>query len=109
MNGIADGLIGATQVVRNRGGRLDLGTGEEDLTAADRKGGRGPEPGLQCGPLVRRERAYKYRCLHVQEYTTCPKVSFGTALGRKNYPYSELTPAGGCADRPHTGGLQRRR
>src|SRR5215831_8473670 len=80
MNGIADGLIGATQVVRNRGGRLDLGTGEEDLTAADRKGGRRPEPGLQCGPLVRRERAYKYRCLHVQEYTTCPKVSFGTAL-----------------------------
>jgi hypothetical protein len=59
MNGIADGLLGAPQVVRNRGGRLALGTGEEDLAAADGKGGRGPEPGLQSCPLVRRERAYK--------------------------------------------------
>ena len=46
MHGIADGLIGATQVVRNRGGRLALGTGEEHLAAAYGKGGRGPETGL---------------------------------------------------------------
>ena len=59
MNRVADGLIGAAQVVRNRGSRLALGTGEEDLAAAYRKGGRGPEPGLQGCPLVRRERAYK--------------------------------------------------
>ena len=59
MNRVAHGLIGAAQVVRNGGGGLALGTGEEDLAAADGKGGRGPESGLQCGPLVRRERAYK--------------------------------------------------
>ena len=58
MNRIADGLIGAAQVVRKRGGRLALGTGKEDLAAADGQGGRGPEPGLQGCPLVRRERAY---------------------------------------------------
>jgi hypothetical protein len=45
MQGIADGLIGAAQGVRNRGGRPALGTGEEDLAAADGKGGRGPETG----------------------------------------------------------------
>src|SRR4029453_9303 len=38
--------------------RLALGTGEEALAAADGKGGRGPEPGLPGGPLVRRERVY---------------------------------------------------
>jgi hypothetical protein len=59
MQRIAHGLVGAAQIVRNGGRRLALGTGEEDLTAAYRKGGRGPEAGLQGGPLVRRERAYK--------------------------------------------------
>jgi len=59
MNGIAHRLIGAAQIVYKRGGRLALGTGEEDLAAAYGKGGRGPETGLQGCPLVRRERAYK--------------------------------------------------
>jgi len=59
MHDIAHGLVSAVQVAGNGGGRLPLGTGEEDLTAAYSKGGRGPEPGLQRGPLVRRERAYK--------------------------------------------------
>jgi hypothetical protein len=59
MNRAAHGLIGAAQVVRNRGGRLALGTGQEDLAAAYSQGGRGPETGLQRCPLVRRERAYK--------------------------------------------------
>jgi hypothetical protein len=59
MQRMAHGLIGAAQIVRHGGRRLALGTGEEDLTATDRKGGRGPETGLQRGPLVRRERAYK--------------------------------------------------
>ena len=59
MNDVAHGLIGAAEAASNRGGRLAFGTGEEDLAAADGKGGRGPEPGLQGAPLVRRERAYK--------------------------------------------------
>ena len=59
MQRVAHGLIGAAQLARNRGGRLALGTGEEDLAAAYGKGGRGPETGLQGCPLVRRERAYK--------------------------------------------------
>jgi hypothetical protein len=59
MQRVADGLIGAAQLARNPGGRLALGTGEEELAAADGKGGRGPETGLQGCPLVRRERAYK--------------------------------------------------
>jgi hypothetical protein len=59
MHSVADSLSGATQVVRHCGGRLALGTGEEPLAAAYGKGGRGPETGLQGGPLVRRERAYK--------------------------------------------------
>ena len=59
MQGVAHGLIGAAQGVRNRRGRLALGTAEEDLAAAYRKGGHGPETGLQGCPLVRRERAYK--------------------------------------------------
>ena len=59
MKGVADSLIGAAQLSRNRGRRVPLGTGEEDLAAAHRTGGRGPETGLQDGPLVRRERAYK--------------------------------------------------
>jgi hypothetical protein len=59
VNGVAYGLIGAAQLARNRGRRLPLGTGEEDLAAAHGKGGRGPETGLQGCPLVRRERAYK--------------------------------------------------
>jgi hypothetical protein len=46
MDGVADGLVGAAQVVRNRRGRLPLGTGQEDLAAAYGKGGRGPETGL---------------------------------------------------------------
>ena len=59
MNGIAYGLVGAAQVARHRGRWLPLGTGEEDLAAPDGKGGRGPEPGLQGCPLVRREQAHK--------------------------------------------------
>ena len=59
MQRVAHRLLGAAQVVRNGGRRPALGTGEEALTATDRKGGRGPETGLQRGPLVRRERAYK--------------------------------------------------
>ena len=58
MKRVADGLIGAAQVVRNRCGRLTLGTGKEDLAAAYGKGGRGPETGLESCPLVRRERVY---------------------------------------------------
>ena len=58
MQHVAHRLIGAAQGVRNRGGRLALGTGEEDLAPTYRKGGRGPEAGLQACPLVRRERAY---------------------------------------------------
>jgi len=46
MNRVAHGLIGATQVVGNRGGRLAFGTGEQDLTPTDGKGGRRPETGL---------------------------------------------------------------
>jgi hypothetical protein len=46
MNRIAHGLIGAAQVVGNGSRRLAFGTGEEDLAAADRQGGRGPETGL---------------------------------------------------------------
>src|SRR5438132_14210362 len=82
MNGVAYGLIGAAKVACNRGGGLALGTGEEYLTTTDRTGGRGPEPGLQGSPLVRRERAHKSGCLHTQEYTICPKTSIGSALGR---------------------------
>src|SRR5438876_336165 len=67
MNGVAYGLIGAAKVACNRGGGLALGTGEEYLTTTDRTGGRGPEPGLQGSPLVRRERAHKSGCLHTQE------------------------------------------
>jgi hypothetical protein len=78
---MADGLIGATQLVCHRGRRLALGTGEEHLAAAYGKGGRGAKTGLQGGPLVRRERAYKERWLHTEEYTTCQKTSIGTALG----------------------------
>ena len=59
MNGVAYRLVGTVQLPGNRGGRLALGTGEEDLAATDGKGGRGPEPGLEGCPLVRRERAYK--------------------------------------------------
>src|SRR5439155_22490137 len=81
MNGVAYGLIGAAKVAGNRGGGLALGTGEEYLTTTDRTGGRGPEPGLQGSPLVRRERAHKSGCLHTQEYTICPKTSIGSALG----------------------------
>ena len=42
MQRMADGLLGATQVVGNRGGHLALGTGEQDLTAAYSQGGRRP-------------------------------------------------------------------
>jgi hypothetical protein len=34
MQRVADGLLGAAQVVGNRGGHLALGTGEKDLAAA---------------------------------------------------------------------------
>lgn len=59
MNDVAHRLIGTAEAASNGGRRLALGTGQEDLAAAYGKGGRGPEPGLQGGPLVRRERAYK--------------------------------------------------
>ena len=59
MKSVAHRLIGAAQLARNGGRRLPLGTGKEDLAAAHGKGGRRPETGLQGGPLVRRERAYK--------------------------------------------------
>ena len=59
MNDIAHRLIGAAEAASNRGRRLALGTGEQDLAPAYGKGGRRPETGLQGGPLVRRERAYK--------------------------------------------------
>jgi hypothetical protein len=59
MKDIAHGLIGAAEAASNRGRRLALGTGEEDLAAAYCKGGRRPETGLKRSPLVRRERAHK--------------------------------------------------
>jgi hypothetical protein len=59
MNGVAHALVGAAEGTRNGGGRLPFGTGEEHLAAAYRKGGRGPETGLQSCPLVRHEQAYK--------------------------------------------------
>jgi hypothetical protein len=46
MQRVAHRLRGAAQVVGNRGRRLVLRTGEEDLTAAHGKGGRRPETGL---------------------------------------------------------------
>jgi hypothetical protein len=59
MNGVAYGLVGTVQLMGNWSGRLALGTGKKNLAAPDGKGGRGPQTGLQSGPLVRRERAYK--------------------------------------------------
>ncbi len=59
MNDVTYGLIGAAEAASNRGRRLALGTGEEDLAAADSKGGQRPETGLKRSPLVRRERAHK--------------------------------------------------
>ena len=47
VNSIADGLVGAVQGAGNGGRGLPLGTGEEDLAAAYRKGGRRPETGLE--------------------------------------------------------------
>jgi len=46
MNRIADSVIGAVQGAYNRSRGLPLGTGKEDLAAAYRKGGRGPETGF---------------------------------------------------------------
>jgi hypothetical protein len=46
MNDVAHRLVGATELARNCGGQLALGTGEQYLTAAHRKRGRGPETGL---------------------------------------------------------------
>jgi hypothetical protein len=59
LHDIAHRLSGAAEAVRNRGRWLAFGTGAEALAAAYGKGRRGPEPGLQGGPLVRRERAYQ--------------------------------------------------
>jgi hypothetical protein len=59
VDGVADGLVGAVQMAGNDGRQLPFGTGEEDLAAADGKGGWGAQPGLQSGSLGRRERAYK--------------------------------------------------
>jgi len=59
MNRVAHALVGTAEVARHVGRRLPLGTGQEPLAATDRKGGRGPETGLQGSPLVRRERAHK--------------------------------------------------
>jgi len=59
MQDVAHRLIGTAQVARNHGSGLALGTGQQDLAAAYRKGGRGPETDLERGPLVRRERAHK--------------------------------------------------
>ena len=82
MNSVAYGLVSAVQGACNRSRWLPLGTGEEYLAATYRKGGRGPETGLEGSPLVRRERAHKW-CLHIQEYTTCPKIFIGIALERR--------------------------
>jgi hypothetical protein len=65
MNRVAYGLVGTGQRPGKCGGRLALGTGEEDLAASYRKGGRGPATGLERSPLVRRERAYHYRCVQI--------------------------------------------
>ena len=59
MNSVAYGLVSAVQGACNRSRWLPLGTGEEYLAATYRKGGRGPETGLEGSPLVRRERAHK--------------------------------------------------
>ena len=65
-DGVAHGLGGTVQGTCHGGGRLPLGTGEEDRAAAYREGGRGPETGLQESPLVRRERAHIEGCLHTE-------------------------------------------
>jgi len=59
MHSRAHGWGGAAPGAGHRGRWLPLGTGEEELAAAYRQGGRGPETGLEAGPLVRRERAHK--------------------------------------------------
>ncbi len=49
---IADGLVVAAQRAGNRGGMLPLGTGKEQLAAADGEGGCRTEPRLQGRSLV---------------------------------------------------------
>ena len=56
MNRVAYGLVGTVQLPSHRGGRLALGTGEEELAASYRTGGRGQETGRERSLLVRRER-----------------------------------------------------
>jgi hypothetical protein len=81
LNRIADRLIVAPQVARNGGAVLALGTGQQNLTAADRNGRGRAEAGFECIPLVRRERSDKEWSLHTFEYTTCPTTLLESALG----------------------------
>lgn len=64
VNRIADGLLVAPQIAGNGGTVLALGTGQEHLTAADRKGLGRAEAGFERIPLVRRERSDTEWCLH---------------------------------------------
>ena len=64
VNRMADGLLGAPQLAGTGRTGLALGTGQEHLTAADRKGLGRAEAGFERIPLVRRERSDKEWCLH---------------------------------------------
>jgi len=81
VKGMAHGLVVAAQGLGHGGGLWPLGTGQEDVTAADHKGLGRPEASGEQGPLVRRERSTEAWCLHGFSYTTCPNTFPEIALG----------------------------
>jgi hypothetical protein len=71
---MAHGLVVAAPGLGHGGGLLPLGTGQEDVTATDRKGRERPEASGEQRPRVRPERSNEAWCLPALSYTPCPNT-----------------------------------
>jgi hypothetical protein len=80
MDDIANRLVVAPELLGNGDGPLASGAGQQDLAAAQDKGIRRTQSGLDLLPFVLGHKADKNGCFHAVYCTTFPITSGGNAL-----------------------------
>jgi hypothetical protein len=90
MDDIANRLVVAAELLGNGDSPFSPGAGEQDLAAAQDKGIRRTQSGLDLLPFVLGQRADKNGCFHALYCTTFPIISGGNALAES--PCRCVTP-----------------
>src|SRR5579885_1192339 len=96
-NSVEDGLVAAAELLRDAGGPLAAGAGEQNLGSAEHKGLRRAQPVQQRLSLLGRQVADKDRRLHASQPTPMPRITPEIALGAnrstaRESPNRLLTP-----------------